>query len=68
MMDEPPEACPRISIPLHTVIQLTPTAYGCEERRIELSRDRRISASHKPFRAGSHERMDEYAASSLRHV
>ena len=36
VMDQPPEACPRISIPLHTLIELTPTAYGCEERRIEL--------------------------------
>lgn len=36
MMDQPPDACPRIPIPLHTVIQLTPTAYGCEERRFAL--------------------------------
>jgi broad specificity phosphatase PhoE/predicted kinase len=36
MMDQPPEACPRISVPLHTLIELTPTAYGCEERRVEL--------------------------------
>jgi broad specificity phosphatase PhoE/predicted kinase len=36
MMDQPPDACPRIPVPLHTVIELTPTAYGCEERRIEL--------------------------------
>jgi broad specificity phosphatase PhoE/predicted kinase len=36
VMDQPPEACPRIPIPLHTVIELTPTAYGCDERRIEL--------------------------------
>jgi broad specificity phosphatase PhoE len=36
MMDRPPEACPRVSVPLHTLIELTPTAYGCEERRIEL--------------------------------
>ena len=36
MMDRPPSECPRLEIPLHTVIQLTPTAYGCEERRFEL--------------------------------
>ena len=36
MMDEPPEACPHIPVPLHTVIRLTPTAYGCDETRFEL--------------------------------
>lgn len=36
LVDCPPEKCPALSIPLHTVIELTPTAYGCEERRTEL--------------------------------
>jgi broad specificity phosphatase PhoE len=36
MMDQPPEACPRIPLPLHTLIELTPTAYGCDEQRFEL--------------------------------
>jgi broad specificity phosphatase PhoE/predicted kinase len=36
MMDRPPSECPRLEIPLHTVIQLTPTAYGCEEQRFDL--------------------------------
>jgi broad specificity phosphatase PhoE len=36
MMDRPPNECPRLEIPLHTVIQLTPTAYGCDEQRFEL--------------------------------
>jgi broad specificity phosphatase PhoE/predicted kinase len=36
MMDKPPEQCPFVSIPLHTILELTPTAYGCDERRIEL--------------------------------
>jgi broad specificity phosphatase PhoE len=36
LMDRPPQECPRISTPLHTVIQLTPTAYGCVEERFEL--------------------------------
>src|SRR4029078_12273648 len=27
-MDKPPTECPRLPIPLHTIIQLTPTAYG----------------------------------------
>ncbi|HVK67949.1 MAG TPA: 6-phosphofructo-2-kinase/fructose-2,6-bisphosphatase [Polyangium sp.] len=36
LMDRPPGECPSISVPLHTVIQLTPTAYGCEEKRFAL--------------------------------
>lgn len=36
MMDKPPSDCPRLAMPLHTVIQLTPTAYGCAEQRFEL--------------------------------
>jgi broad specificity phosphatase PhoE len=36
LMDRPPSECPGISVPLHTVIQLTPTAYGCEEKRFAL--------------------------------
>lgn len=35
-MDRPQEDMPFIEIPLHTVIQLTPTAYGCEEKRFPL--------------------------------
>ncbi|WP_235880125.1 bifunctional nucleoside/nucleotide kinase/histidine phosphatase family protein [Polyangium aurulentum] len=36
LMALPPSDCPSLSIPLHTVIQLTPTAYGCEEKRFAL--------------------------------
>jgi broad specificity phosphatase PhoE len=36
LMDKPPSECPRLEIPLHTVIELTPTAYGCKEERFEL--------------------------------
>lgn len=36
MMDQPPEACPRISMPLHTLIRLKPSAYGCDETRFPL--------------------------------
>ena len=36
LMDRPPSECPRLEIPLHTVIELTPTAYGCKEERFEL--------------------------------
>jgi broad specificity phosphatase PhoE len=31
-----PEDCPHLSIPLHTVIQLSPHAYGCDEKRVPL--------------------------------
>ena len=36
MMDRPPRECPFVSIPLHTILELEPTAYGSEERRIDL--------------------------------
>jgi broad specificity phosphatase PhoE/predicted kinase len=36
MMDRPPHECPFVSIPLHTILELEPTAYGSEERRIDL--------------------------------
>ena len=36
MMDLPPDRCPFVSIPLHTILELEPTPYGSEERRIEL--------------------------------
>jgi hypothetical protein len=35
-MDKPPHECPRLEVPLHTVIELTPTAYGCKEERFVL--------------------------------
>lgn len=35
-MDLGPEECPQLDVPLHTVIELTPKAYGCAERRIPL--------------------------------
>ncbi len=35
-MDMEPEACTRLDIPLHTVIELIPNAYGCDERRFAL--------------------------------
>lgn len=37
LMGKSQQECPHISVPLHTVIELTPTAYGYEERRHELS-------------------------------
>lgn len=33
------EDCPRLSIPLNTVIKLTPRTYDCEEERISISTD-----------------------------
>lgn len=35
-MNWPPEVCPHLDVPLHTLIELSPTAYGCEERRFAL--------------------------------
>jgi broad specificity phosphatase PhoE/predicted kinase len=32
----PPAEVPHLPMPLHSVIQLTPTAYGCEEERVAL--------------------------------
>jgi broad specificity phosphatase PhoE len=32
----PPEACPHLDIPLHTVIRMSPHAYGIREDRVEL--------------------------------
>jgi broad specificity phosphatase PhoE len=34
--NEPAERIPHLPLPLHTVIELTPIAYGAEERRVEL--------------------------------
>lgn len=36
LMDRPPKECPFLPMPLHTVLKLTPTTYGCEETRIVL--------------------------------
>ena len=36
LMDIPPEQCPFLDMPLHTVIQLEPKAYGCAESRTSL--------------------------------
>jgi broad specificity phosphatase PhoE/predicted kinase len=36
MMNRPAQECPFVSIPLHTILELQPTAYGCDERRIDL--------------------------------
>jgi broad specificity phosphatase PhoE/predicted kinase len=35
-LDQPPSSCTRLDVPLHTVIELTPNAYGCDEERIAL--------------------------------
>lgn len=36
LMDRPPRECPHLPIPLHTVIELSPNAYGCDEHRFPL--------------------------------
>ena len=56
--DIPPGDCCRLDIPLHTVIELTPTAYGCEERRFALAPDvgaKRASGSEPPMSIGPHD-------------
>ncbi len=35
-LQRPPAETPHLAMPLHTLIQLTPTAYGCEEERVAL--------------------------------
>lgn len=37
LMDTPPRDCPHLPMPLHTVIELVPNAYGCTERRYPLA-------------------------------
>eukprot|EP01087_Luapelamoeba_hula_P006148 TRINITY_DN1625_c0_g1_i7.p1 TRINITY_DN1625_c0_g1~~TRINITY_DN1625_c0_g1_i7.p1 ORF type:complete len:596 (-),score=117.68 TRINITY_DN1625_c0_g1_i7:32-1819(-) len=34
--DKVPEDCPHLTIPLHTIIEITPKAYACEEKRFNL--------------------------------
>lgn len=38
LTDIPMEQCPTLPVPLHTVIEIVPKAYGCVERRIPLMR------------------------------
>ncbi len=37
LMDTPPRDSPHLPMPLHTVLELTPNAYGCTERRFPLA-------------------------------
>jgi broad specificity phosphatase PhoE/predicted kinase len=37
LVGEPVEHCPHQAMPLHTVIELTPNAYGCDEKRTLLA-------------------------------
>ena len=36
LQDLPPEEVPYLAIPLHTVIKVTPKAYGCAEKRYKM--------------------------------
>jgi len=36
MMGMPPQECPFVSIPLHSLLELEPTAYGCSARSVDL--------------------------------
>lgn len=49
-MELPREACPEVSIPLNTVIKITPTADGCKEERLTLL----PNLSGKQFDPASH--------------
>jgi broad specificity phosphatase PhoE len=44
LVDDPVESCPHTSLPLHTLIELTPNAYGCDEKRTLLTR--RVEERH----------------------
>ncbi len=46
LMGRDREEIPHVSVPLHTVLELTPKAYGCEERRFPLG-------PHLPAHIGS---------------
>ena len=54
LTDKPPETCPDILFPLHTVIQLTPKAYGCEE----VSPNKLISPCWSRMNAARRDRVD----------
>jgi 6-phosphofructo-2-kinase/fructose-2,6-biphosphatase 2 len=41
-----PERCPYLSVPLHTVLKLTPHAYGCHEERFPLAPQSANDHSH----------------------
>jgi broad specificity phosphatase PhoE/predicted kinase len=45
LMGKPQEECPHMAVPLHTVIRLTPTAYGYEEKRFPLGPEVKQSSS-----------------------
>ena len=46
----PHEDLPYIKIPLHTVIKLTPKAYGCDEERWVLQETFHLSRAHRDLR------------------
>ncbi|RKP26602.1 histidine phosphatase superfamily [Syncephalis pseudoplumigaleata] len=50
-MNLPRDELPYVRIPLHTVIQLVPKAYGCEERRFKVAID--AVDTHRPKPASS---------------
>jgi len=39
LMERPMQEIPHLPLPLHTIIQLTPKAYGCEEQRFHIYSD-----------------------------
>ena len=49
---------PYIKVPLHTVIQLTPKAYGCDEKRYELPIEAVDTHRERPSRSLSNSISD----------
>lgn len=68
---------PYIKIPLHTVIKLTPKAFGCEEQRFQIPieavdtfRPRPVASSvgdtpASPPNAGKEKRIEDYVSPSM---
>lgn len=44
LVGDPVESCPHTALPLHTLIELSPNAYGCDEKRTLLTR--RVEERH----------------------
>jgi broad specificity phosphatase PhoE len=51
--EKPAEECPHIDVPLHTLIELVPRAYGCEEKRYALLKKEDHSLSRSLSRDAS---------------
>ncbi|EGG09789.1 uncharacterized protein MELLADRAFT_95280 [Melampsora larici-populina 98AG31] len=57
------EELPYIKIPLHTVIKLTPKAYGCDEERYSVPIEAVDTTRPKPVKLGSSVKVEDVAPS-----